>query len=55
MKEEMEILPAAWAQLTPADWRRVAAAVPAGSDPLFGGGADERYHELRQKIAIFST
>jgi hemerythrin-like domain-containing protein len=48
--EENDILPRAAKLLTPQDWAVVAAAVPAGADPLFGDAADERYRELRERI-----
>ena len=48
--EETEMLPRAARVLTPQDWAAVAAAVPAGSDPLFGDDVGARYQELRAQI-----
>jgi hypothetical protein len=50
--EERDIMPHAAALLTADDWSAVAAAVPAGRDPLFGDEADARYRELRRLIAL---
>jgi hemerythrin-like domain-containing protein len=52
--EEREIMPRAAALLTAQDWSAVAAAVPAGRDPLFGDAADARYQELRRLIDVES-
>ncbi|MEJ2175865.1 MAG: hemerythrin domain-containing protein [bacterium] len=52
--EEREIMPRAAALLTPEDWAAVAAAVPAGRDPLFGDAADARYQQLRRLIDLES-
>jgi hemerythrin-like domain-containing protein len=49
--EEREVIPRAAELLTPEDWAAVAAAVPAGADPLFGQDSEERYRELRRRIA----
>jgi len=49
--EEREILPRAAKMLTPDDWRIVASAVSSTPDPLFGAGFEERYRELRKRIA----
>jgi len=49
--EEREILPRAAKMLTPDDWRIVAGAVSSTPDPLFGSGFEERYRELRERIA----
>ena len=38
--------------LTPQDWAAVAAAVPAGPDPLFGEDIEARYRKLRRHIAL---
>ena len=51
-KEEEDVLPRAAQALTQQDWEAVGAAVPPGRDPLFGGGSDERYRELRRQIAL---
>jgi hemerythrin-like domain-containing protein len=48
--EERDIVPRAAQLLTPQDWAVVAAAVPAGADPLFGEVEDSRYRELRERI-----
>ncbi|HVC11623.1 MAG TPA: hemerythrin domain-containing protein [Burkholderiales bacterium] len=50
--EEKEILPRAAQLLTREDWAAVAAATPAGRDPLFGDESEERYRELRRRIAL---
>ena len=50
--EEDEVLPRAIELLTPEDWAAVAAAIPAGRDPLFGDNSDERYRELRRLILL---
>lgn len=49
--EEAEILPLAAELLTPEDWAAVAAAVPAGPDPLFGEDINARYRELAAQIS----
>jgi hemerythrin-like domain-containing protein len=48
--EEAEILPLAANLLTPEDWAAVAAAVPAGPDPLFGDDISARYRDLYAQI-----
>lgn len=48
--EEREVIPRAMQLLTSADWTAVAA-VPDEPDPVFGGGADALYGELRKRIA----
>ena len=50
--EEAEVLPRAAQVLTQDDWAAVAAAVPAGSDPVFGEESEARYRELRRHIAL---
>jgi hemerythrin-like domain-containing protein len=50
--EETEILPRAAQLLTKDDWAAVAAAVPAGADPVFGEETEARYRELRRHIAL---
>jgi len=52
--EEREIMPRAAAMLTDQDWSAIAAAVPAGRDPLFGDAADARYQQLRRLIDVES-
>jgi hemerythrin-like domain-containing protein len=49
--EEREVIPRAAELLAPADWEVVAAAAPAGADPLFGADSAEGYRELRRTIA----
>jgi len=53
--EEREILPRAASLLTPQDWNFVAGAVSHGPDPLFGDAPDDRYRELRERIAVAPT
>src|SRR5262245_46780833 len=48
--EEAYVVPRAGQLLTAEDWAAVAAAAPAGPDPLFGDDADARYRELRRQI-----
>jgi hemerythrin-like domain-containing protein len=48
--EEAQILPLAAQVLTPDDWAAVAAAVPAGPDPLFGDDIAARYRDIRLQI-----
>ena len=48
--EETHILPLAERLLTPDDWAAVAAAIPAGPDPLFGDDIVARYRDLRTQI-----
>ncbi|HXF67135.1 MAG TPA: hemerythrin domain-containing protein [Burkholderiales bacterium] len=50
--EEAEILPRAIELLTPRDWEAVAAAVPAGPDPLFGENFEAHYAPLRQHLGL---
>jgi hemerythrin-like domain-containing protein len=50
--EEREILPRAAQLLTQDDWAAVAAAVPAGPDPLFGDDGEAGYQELRKRILL---
>jgi len=52
LKEEKEALPRAAKLLTAKDWEAVAAAVPAGLDPLFGEKGEVGYRELRRHIAL---
>ena len=52
--EERDVMPRAAELLTPEDWAAVAAAAPAGRDPLFGDQSEERYRELRRLIAVAS-
>jgi hemerythrin-like domain-containing protein len=50
--EEHYVMPRAGELLTAEDWAAVAAAAPAGTDPLFGDAAEARYGELRRRIAF---
>ena len=52
--EDRDIVPRAEQLLTPEDWEAVVAAIPSGSDPLFGEDSDARYRELRRQIALES-
>ena len=49
--EEEAIMPLAERLLTAEDWADAAAAVAAGSDPLFGSNVDTRYKALLKQIA----
>ena len=51
-KEEEDVLPRAAQVLTPEDWEAVKTAVPPGGDPLFGDHPEQRYRELRRRIAL---
>ena len=51
-KEEEDVLGPAAKLLTAEDWEAVRAAVPDGRDPLFGDKPEERYRELRRRIAL---
>ena len=51
-KEDEDFLPRANAVLTAADWEAVRKAVPPRLDPLFGEMQEERYRELRRRIAL---
>ena len=51
-REEADILPVAARLLTQEDWDAVAAARPAGPDPLFGPEAALRFRELRRLISL---
>ena len=46
-KEEEDVLARAASELAAADWQAVKDAAPAGGDP-----AEERYRELRRRIAL---
>jgi hemerythrin-like domain-containing protein len=50
--EDRDIVPRAEQLLTAQDWEAVVAAVPPGSDPLFGEDSEPRYRELRRQIAL---
>lgn len=49
--EERDVLPRAAAMLAPADWQKVADALPAGPDPLFDDQIRQRYRTLSQRLA----
>jgi hemerythrin-like domain-containing protein len=53
--EDRDIVPRAEELLTPQDWEAVVAAIPGGTDPLFGEDCDQRYRELRRQIALAAT
>jgi hemerythrin-like domain-containing protein len=53
-KEEEEILAKAGETLTAEDWETVRRAVPDRPDPVFGNEPEERYRELRRRIALES-
>lgn len=48
--ERTVFFPAARQALSEADWAAIDAAAQARTDPLFNGGATERYEALRQDI-----
>jgi hemerythrin-like domain-containing protein len=50
--EEEDILPLAAATLDADDWRAVRDAAPAAHDPVFGPNPNERFRELRRRIAL---
>jgi hemerythrin-like domain-containing protein len=50
--EENEIMPRSAQVLTPDDWAQAKAAVPRGSDPLFGDNFESRYRALRRQITL---
>jgi len=50
--EDRDIVPRAAQLLTAQDWEAVVAAIPSGSDPLFGEDSEPRYRELRRQIAL---
>ena len=51
-KEEEDVIARAAKELDAKDWEKVKNAAPAGRDPLFGNGGEERYRELRRQIAL---
>ena len=51
-REEEDILPLAAQVLNADDWRAAAAAAPAGHDPLFGSTVQEKFRELRRRVAL---
>jgi len=50
--EEEDILPRAADVLKPADWQAAMQAVPREPDPLFGEKPQDRYRDLRRRIAL---
>jgi hemerythrin-like domain-containing protein len=50
-REEEDVLPRAAQHLGAADWQAVRDAAPGGRDPLSGPHPDERFHDLRRRIA----
>ena len=51
-KEEEDVLTRAAKILTEEDWEAVRAAAQPGRDPLFGDATEERYRELRRRLAV---
>lgn len=51
-REEEEVLAKAAAVLTAEDWASVRNGVPSHPDPVFGASPDQRYRELRRRIAL---
>ena len=49
--EEEQILQLAGQTLSEADWKAAKDAAPAGHDPLLGAHPEERFRELRRRIA----
>lgn len=50
--EEEQILQLAGQTLSEADWKAAKDAAPAGHDPLLGAHPEERFRELRRRIAV---
>ena len=50
--EDRDLVTRAERLLTHADWDAVLAAIPSGTDPLFGEDSEPRYRELRRQIAL---
>ena len=50
--EDRDLVTRAEQLMTRADWDAVLAAVPSGTDPLFGEDCEPRYRELRRQIAL---
>lgn len=53
-EEEAELFPLAERRLSAADWDEIDAAAAKRPDPLFGGGIEERYLALHQRIMQLS-
>jgi hemerythrin-like domain-containing protein len=51
-KEEEDVLTRAAQHLTREDWEAVKAAAPLTGDPLFGADPQQRYRELRRRLAL---
>ncbi|HEX2567565.1 MAG TPA: hemerythrin domain-containing protein [Burkholderiales bacterium] len=51
-KEEEDIVTRAAKTLTTEDWAAVRDVAPAGQDPVFGAKPQDRYRELRRRIAL---
>ncbi len=51
-REEQEVLAKAAAVLTKEDWASVRHGVPSRPDPVFGATPEQRYRELRRRIAL---
>lgn len=49
--EERELFPLGAARLDGRDWAEIDAAIPIGTDPLFGGKVEERFRALHERIA----
>lgn len=50
--EDNAVLPRAALHLSADDWKAARAAAPAVPDPLFGPNPQERFRELRRRIAL---
>ncbi len=50
--EETRVMPRAGELLTAKEWDAAAKSVPHQPDPLFGDAFEERYRELRRRIAL---
>ena len=53
-REDDEVLPQARSILTAEDWRAVSAATHAVGDALSQQASDQRFRELRRRIALES-
>lgn len=53
-REEEDVLARAAEALTAEDWIAVRDAVPGIADPVFGSRPEDRYRELRRRIALES-
>ncbi|MDA8109892.1 MAG: hemerythrin domain-containing protein [Betaproteobacteria bacterium] len=51
-REERVLFPLAERLFDGSDWAAVEVAVPSGRDPLFGAQVEERYRELKRRIAL---